>query len=167
MTRRDRRTRRWVLLPPPVLLLCVVAFATTAHPVSAAWIDTGTTTQTLGALSVGPPTPLACTDSSSNYVDITWSHVDVAYAYAWQIVRVRNGTVAGSGTITPSSPSGSTVSLRVSPTLLTLDLQNPRYDVQITSFLISSPTWKSPPSISSVHAQSLLTIGLSVRCGAG
>lgn len=97
-----------------------------------------------------------------NIARLTWTHTDAKYEYYWELRRPNN-TVITSGVVGGGQAVGSTVTLDLGTGLIAV---NGNYNVAVRARLRSSTTWVAgTETISPIHRESVLIIGLSMRCG--
>ncbi|GAA3542129.1 signal peptidase I [Nocardioides daeguensis] len=162
------KRRATALMAAPVAVAVVVASTTGT---AAAFTDTAPTSSgTLTAHTVISQAAPVCSNEGGilgllGYSELTWSHVDTRYEYAYTATRVSTGAVVATGTITPAGPANSSVTLDITAALLSLTLGNVDFDVTIRSRLTQTSSWvAATATVSRVHSVNLL-VGLSVRCG--
>jgi hypothetical protein len=162
----SRRTRA---LAAALLAAVMSAGAGTAY---AWWRDDATaTTGTFAAHTVSSQAAPTCTNVGGTLgllgsVELSWLHVDGRYEYEWQAIRVSDGSVRGSGVVTPTGGAGSQVVLPIAMSLLDLGLPGVDLEVVIRARLDGATSWTATTSTTTpIHSVSLL-VGLSLRCGA-
>lgn len=162
---RHRRKRTAATIAAGVLAFS----AASAHAywsASQTFVGSGTVIQSDQVVSQAQP---SCSNEGGiggllGRADVTWTHVDVRYVYDWQLIRVSNGAVENSGTVTPSVAAGQDVTFSVTSSLISPGLLNVNFNLVVRARMAGT-NWTAPTSTSTgVQSFNIVLLGLSMRC---
>lgn len=166
---RHAATTSALLVAGAVLLPGVASGGAPANTL-ASFTDTATATSaTFAAHAVVSQAQPGCADVNGvlvlgNVARVSWTQVDRAYEYTWELRTTSTGALVASGVVGTGAAAGSPVSVDIGTALLgTAD----SYQVVVRARLAGTPAWVATTTTSTaVRRQTVAILGVSVRCGA-